>query len=289
MLSNGEGEGDGEGHGCGPGPCSCGEHMANVATDDRVRWSAAGGTAYGRVAELREGEDDEPFEDEISGDAGPIGPPAALIEVYRPEGGEWTPTDTFVAHRTDTDTLTVIESFPEANTVEGNAYYETMTDHDITDLAERSAFDADTLRGWDEGDLDALAESLDEQGGGGDPAANTNEELRERVEALESVVEEQETEKRERLAEQVAANTDHDAEELAANTDEFPTPALETLAEYLTSPTEWAAQGYAGRQGNAVNRLPQAGAQADPGDDDDGEAAEELGEQVGALAQMGDD
>lgn len=171
----------------------------------------------------------------------------------------------------------------------------TMTP-EIDSLAERSAFDAETLREWDEGDLKALADSLDEQDDGDDgddPATNTdgqNDELLDRVAELERQVEAQNAEKRERLADRVAAHTDHEADDLVDNTDEFPTAALETLADSLDTQAG-TSQANAAPQGDRVNYLGQAGARATANTDaTDHEAeAEELAGNVGALANMADD
>jgi hypothetical protein len=279
-----EAGGESCGHGC---------IAANLSTGDIVEWSASGGTAYGRVREIRESEDAEPFSDEIAGDT-TVNPPAARIQVYRPGEDEYEPTDTYVAHKTDTDTLSVRQSFPEANTTTN-----TMTDYDIETLAERSAFAVEALDEWDEDRLATLAETLDANdgtdgggdgdgtgdGGGdgdGDPTGNADddvqteiEDLREEVEALR---EEQEQDKREALVETVAANTDYDRETVET----LDTEALETLAEDL--PDGQAATGNAGphSQGNPVNYVAQGGATATPDEDE----TEGYTQSVGALRAM---
>ena len=292
------GLGDGaDGEGCG---CGCGGEClaANLSTGDIVEWSASGGTAYGRVREIRESEDAEPFDDEIKGD-GTVNPPAARIQVYRPGEDGYGPTDTYVAHKTDTDTLSVRESFPETNT-ETN----TMTDYDTESLAERTAFDAETLDEWDEGRLASLAETVesveqnaDDPGGDDDPendgqdgAANadggdggTDDELQSEVEALreqvEALADERDEQKREGLVETVAANTDYDRETVES----LDTEALETLAEDVDD-DEQAAAGNAGphSQGNRANYIAQGGAQATPDEDE----TEDYTANVGALASM---
>ena len=93
---------------------------ANQSVGDLVRWGdddrATQRPRIGEVVEVRESEDAEPFDDEIEGDA-VVSPPAALIRLWRPnpETGEWEETDTFVAHKTNNDTLTVIDSPPDAS------------------------------------------------------------------------------------------------------------------------------------------------------------------------------
>jgi len=97
--------------GCGFGATATAnaEPSANQEEGDIVRWQSAGGTAYGQVIEtIEEGQ----FDEEITGDV-TVTAPAALIQIHRPaESGSWEPTETFVAHKTDNDTLTVINSFP---------------------------------------------------------------------------------------------------------------------------------------------------------------------------------
>jgi len=77
-----------------------------------VEWNSTGDRpAYGRVDEVRT-DGDEPLDADIDGDQ-TIQPPAALIEVYRPDGdGGFEPSGTIVGHSLNTDTLTIIEEFP---------------------------------------------------------------------------------------------------------------------------------------------------------------------------------
>ncbi len=182
-----------------------------------------------------------------------------------------------------------------------------MTDYDINELAENSAFDLETLREWDDDDLTALAdtvESNDDDGGddgsstdgadgtaADDPAANANDELLERLERLESQndtlrekFEAERNEKRASLAETVAAHTDHDAEDLVGNTEDYPDTALETMAEAFGS-SSGASQDYPGPQGNRANYLAQAGAGGNPADVLKNDADEYAGT-VGALTTM---
>lgn len=292
--------------------------IALVAEGDVVRWPSQGDRpSYGRVTDtIDEGEQ---YDTEIDGDVTVSGP-AALIDVYAPDGDEWTATGDTVAHKEDT--LTVLDGFPdptgvnvaddptpEAHANDGGTSgehnkHETMSNYDIETLAERSAFDLETLRGWDDDDLAALAETVESNdddggddpsstdgdgGGDDDPAANANDDLRERLERLESqnaelreAFEAERDEKRERLAETVAAHTDHDAEELVENTEAYPDSALETLAEALGDED---TQGYPGPQGNRVNYIGQAGANGDPSGGLD-EDAEGYAGTVGALASL---
>lgn len=282
--------------------CSCGHHAGNavdVSSGDLVRWESSGGTAYGEVVEVRESEDAEPFGDEISGDAGPIGPPAALIAVYRPDGGEWEETDTRVAHRTDTDTLTKIESFPEANRATESSTNTTMKgDYDPEALAERTEFEAETLREWDESNLAALAETVEANDDGGDgdggsdgdggtatgnndDGGNDDGDVREELDALRSEVEALRDERDAARREQILAHSELDEDDLDALTDEG--VALETLADRLVpdDPAQ-AAQANAGPQGNRANYVAQGGAQAPTGGDEPD--ADEYAANVGALA-----
>ena len=93
------------------------ERMAaveDVQQGTLVRWTSGGDRpAYGRIEEVRT-EGDAPLDGEIDGDPDPIQPPAALIEVHRPDGdGGWQPSGTMVGHTLNTDTLTVIEELPD--------------------------------------------------------------------------------------------------------------------------------------------------------------------------------
>jgi hypothetical protein len=273
---------------------------ANQSQGDVVTWSASGGDAYGVVEELRESEDAEPFDSEIDGDGGPINPPAALIEVYRPDDdGEWAPSGTMVAHRTDTDTLTVLDGFPDAATA--NAVLPAMhNDIEPEALAERTAFEADALREWDEGDLATLAESVEPPDGGdgggsgtdGGTGTNNNstdgdgtdadtEALREQVDTLTEEVEALREEQTAALREQVVTHSDLTDEDL----EELPEEAVETLHERVVP--EDPEPTAAGPQGNRVNYVGQGGAASAPSDDDE---ADEYADSVGALtAAEGDD
>ncbi|QPL12232.1 hypothetical protein HrrHc1_055 [Halorubrum phage Hardycor1] len=228
---------------CSPGPCSCGEHEGNESDDE-------------------DGHEDG-------------------------DGGDTT---------TNTD----------------------MNDNQIQALATKTAFDLETLREWGDDRLSALAETVEanddgdgatdddgSDGGttdgdaatdGGDPADDdddaddaANADLRERVERLESVnadlrerFEAERSEKRERLAETVAAHTDHTASDLAENTDEFPDAALESMADALGDDGR-DAQGHAAPQGNRVNYLAQGGATEDPNGGIDTEGYTDA---VGALSTL---
>ena len=88
--------------------------VTDVQQGTLVRWTSGGDRpAYGRVEEVRT-EGDEPLDSEINGDPGPIQPPAALIEVHRPDGdGGWQSSGMMVGHTLNTDTLTVIEELPD--------------------------------------------------------------------------------------------------------------------------------------------------------------------------------
>ena len=87
------------------------EAEADVSQGDIVVWNSQGERpAAGRVIETI---DEGRYDTELSGDA-TVNAPAALIRLYRPSGdGEWSQTDVTVAHRTDTETLTVVEEWPE--------------------------------------------------------------------------------------------------------------------------------------------------------------------------------
>jgi len=287
-------------HECGP------TMQANQAQGDIVTWQASGGDAYGVIEEVRESEDAEPFDSEIDGGAGPIGPPAALIEVYRPTDGEWEPSGTMVAHRTDTDTLTVIDGFPDAATANAVAIPHMHDNHEPETLAERTAFEADELREWDEDRLATLAESVDASDGGdgggsgtdGDGTGTNNndgdstdgsstdgdtEALREQVDSLTEQVEALREEQTAAQREQVVAHSDLTDEDL----DDLPEAAIETLHDRVV-PDDPDPATPVGPQGNRVNYVGQGGAASGAGDGD--EAAEEYADTVGALvAAEGDD
>jgi len=180
---------------------------------------------------------------------------------------------------------------------------ETMTDHDIETLAERSAFDAETLDEWDEDDLAALAETVEDDADGDahdddepNGAANADDgdagtddaddALREQVEALTETVEALKADlnesEREQAVNEVVAHTEYDRETVESLDDE----ALETLAEDLPE-DGGAATGNAGHpQGDRVNYVGQGTGSPTPDEDE----TQELTENVGALASMnGDD
>lgn len=137
-----------------------------------------------------------------------------------------------------------------------------MDDKDIQRLAENSAFDAETLRGWDEDDLVALEESIDaSDDNGGDPSPDDlADQVADRVldrvdERFEQYEREQTAEEREQLAREIATQTGGDPEELL---DMYETvDQLETLAENVGV----SGGVYAGR----------AGARSADGVDDDWE------------------
>jgi hypothetical protein len=79
--------------------------MTDLSEDDLVEWESSGGTAQGRIVDLRD-EGDADYDDEIDGDV-TVSPPAALIEIVGMDDGEIVGQDTMVAHKPDT--LTVIE------------------------------------------------------------------------------------------------------------------------------------------------------------------------------------
>ena len=261
---------------CSPGPCSCGEHTEVDSNALVGEFYTDEDEAARRAEEL--GCTAESHAHELDGET--VYMPCATHEEYTEKVGASDHKDEKPYENTEDD--------EQATT-------NTMTP-DINSLAERSAFDAETLQEWDEGDLKALADSLDAQDDGDDgddPATNTdgqNDELLDRVAELERQVEAQNAEKRERLAERVAAHTDHEADDLVDNADEFPTPALETLADSLDTQAG-TSQANAAPQGDRVNYLGQAGARATANTDaTDHEAdAEELAANVGALANMADD
>lgn len=97
---------------------------ADVRQGTLVRWTSSGDRpAYGRVEEVRT-DGDAALDDEIDGDQ-TIQPPAALVEVHRPDGdGGFEPSGTMVGHTLNTDTLTVIDELPDpeslANHPEGD-------------------------------------------------------------------------------------------------------------------------------------------------------------------------
>jgi hypothetical protein len=103
------------------------ERMAaveDVQQGTLVRWTSSGDRpAYGRIEAVRT-EGDAALDDEIDGNQ-TIQPPAALVEVHRPDGdGGFEPSGTMVGHTLNTDTLTVIDELPDpeslANHPEGD-------------------------------------------------------------------------------------------------------------------------------------------------------------------------
>lgn len=173
-----------------------------------------------------------------------------------------------------------------------------MTDYDIESLAEASAFDAQTLESWDDDELEALAETVEDDGGD-DPenttgAQNANDDadggeveaLREQVSTLTDTVEDMRSE-----LEANQKRTEYDLETLAAATgrdvDELETldeDALEVLADTVGGCGQSAAtmQGNAAPQGNRVNFVGQAGGT----EGDDGADVEGYTSNVGALATL---
>jgi hypothetical protein len=189
----------------------------------------------------------------------------------------------------------------------------TYMSYDIDELAENSAFDRETLEGWDDDQIANLAESLnmvednaddgddttsdgdagddDGDGDGQDDTNNTDDDLPpeveerlERLDELESEVDEirsqSEQERRDELVERVAQAKGHERETLQ----ELDLDTLEALAEDVDEP-------YDGSYNQGANYAGQGGAGAPtPGDeneeiddpDDSGYTA-----QVGVVANMG--
>jgi len=87
--------------------------VADVQQGTLVRWTSGGDRpAYGQVEEVRT-EGDAPLDAEVDGDQ-TIQPPAALVEVHRPDGdGGFEPSGTMVGHTLNTSTLTVIDELPD--------------------------------------------------------------------------------------------------------------------------------------------------------------------------------
>lgn len=103
--------------------------FSELSDDDLVEWDSSGGTAQGRIVDLRdEGEPD--YDDEIDGDV-TVSPPAALIEIVGMDDGEIVGQETMVAHKPDT--LTVIEE----------SDVEAMSKHmdSLEDIPEEYVFD----------------------------------------------------------------------------------------------------------------------------------------------------
>ena len=122
--------------------------------DEKVRWRAGGGNAYGRVEDtIEEGQ----YDSEIDGDI-TVEAPAALIEVYDIDSeGNWEPTDTMVAHQPGT--LTVIEDFPQEK---NNS--QTLAEGIIPNHRPLGSFDTRESESWDRPSYSEFqsAHSLDE-------------------------------------------------------------------------------------------------------------------------------
>ncbi|NDH02714.1 MAG: hypothetical protein EBY40_06245, partial [Marivivens sp.] len=106
---------------------------------DFVSWSASGGTARGKIDRIeRDGSIDVPdSEFTINGDADD---PAALITVYREEGGEYEATDTKVGHRFST-----LTKIPALRWLEGKNYKrsETTTFDEVEERTYRFPFSSE--------------------------------------------------------------------------------------------------------------------------------------------------
>jgi len=117
-----------------------------IEASDIVSWSSQGDRpAAGRVIETI---DEGQYDTELSGDA-TVNAPAALIRLHRPTGeGEWGSTDVTVAHRTDTETLSVHEEWPAlarmqaAHLVDINGTEIDLTPPDYVVSAAEAALDA---------------------------------------------------------------------------------------------------------------------------------------------------
>jgi len=106
--------------------------MTDLNDDDLVEWESSGGTAQGRIVDLRD-EGDADYDDEIDGDV-TVSPPAALIEIVGMDDGEIVGQDTMVAHKPDT--LTVIdESEVEAMSKHGDM------DENMAEVPDEFVFD----------------------------------------------------------------------------------------------------------------------------------------------------
>lgn len=141
----------------------------------------------------------------------------------------------------------------------------TMTDR-IQNLAEQSAFDAETLSEWDDEQLDALEESLDVDdpdagGDGGDGQTNSTddqilqklEDIEAQQQSLEERLEAQEGERREALVAQIQTHTSLEEEQLPEDVD-----ALEALAAEVapTGGVHVGARGAANADGDAGEDMP---------------------------------
>lgn len=119
---------------------------AGISQGDIVTWNSQGERpAAGRVIETI---DEGRYDTELSGDA-TVNAPAALIRLYRPSGdGEWGKTDVTVAHKTDTDTLTRVDDWPDvammqaAHLVDINSTEVDLTPPDYVVAAAQAGLDA---------------------------------------------------------------------------------------------------------------------------------------------------
>jgi hypothetical protein len=113
---DGEPEGDGEEDET--------DATGNQMVGDIVRWGEGGDVRprYGEVLDVRQ--EGEPYDEEADG-AVSVQPPAALIEVWRPIGGDWRPTGTRVAR--SLETITEVDEFPDPATYNSGAPSYTAT------------------------------------------------------------------------------------------------------------------------------------------------------------------
>jgi len=243
---------------------------ANVAQGDVVRWSAAGGTAYGRVRETVDEDGQIPASD-IVGDGGPINGPAALIEVYRPGEDGWEASGEMVGHKTDNDTLDVLDDgFPNAANATGLTAYlkrmvrtnssridptpanaagaklavnaggnteTTIMNTDITSLAEETAFDLETLKEMSDERVATLSETVNDDGSTDDPPGDGGDDPEDgddaEVEALRERVATLESQQEESEREQYLSLLTTHTEHTEETLGDLDTGALETLADDL--------------------------------------------------------
>jgi hypothetical protein len=222
------------------------EHMAADALmkspeqGDIVVWNSQGERpAAGRVIETI---DEGRYDTELSGDA-VVNAPAALIRLYRPTGdGEWGKTDVTVAHRTDTETLAVVDEWPERTRAEMAAA------EDVSQLDE-AAESAMGARGGSTPQPDSQDSMSDNDPNDPDaPDEPSVEELRARLSENHDRIDELEAElstvkaERDEFEQKAEAVDEAEAAFAAALADHVPRDAEALQADLsLTQMREWVA------------------------------------------------
>jgi len=203
---------------------------------DVVQWQSSGGMAMGVIRELRGPDSENAFDEEIDGDI-TVTPPAALIEIVDRSDEGLAPTGTMVAHKTDTDTLSMVDDPPEV--VDNMANRETL----IAEITENSELTETTLHGRCMDGLEAIhndvmsdTDTSEESDTTENSDAVVFDSREEFMDAVEEVIENREEQtKKERLAEEITANSQA-YDETESVLEDYPTvEALKTKRSTLES------------------------------------------------------